>query len=314
MIYTLTLNPSIDYIVSMDEFQLHKTNRTTYEQMLPGGKGLNVSTVLQNLGSASTALGFVAGFTGEEIKRLTKEIGVAHDFIEVPKGASRINVKLKDIEGTEINGNGPEIGEEQIEALMQKLEKLEFGDILVMAGSIPGSLPETIYSDIMKRLETKGVLFVVDATKKLLLHALEHRPFLIKPNNYELGEIFGVELSDRKAVVPYARQLQKKGARNVLVSMAGDGAVLLDEKGAVHMAAVPKGTLVNAVGAGDSMVAGFLAGWNETKNYRHAFQMGVAAGSASAYSEFLATKEEIQRLYLEVKADYENNGCLEEFS
>lgn len=305
MIYTLTFNPSIDYIVSVDGFQMHKTNRTTYEQILPGGKGLNVSTVLHNLGVENTALGFVAGFTGEEIKRLTSEIGFSYDFIEVERGFCRINLKMKDFEGTEINGKGPELETYHVERLMEKLLKLESGDILVMAGSIPGSLPATIYSDIMKILKENKVLFVVDATKKLLLNVLEHHPFLIKPNNFELGEIFGVEISKREEVIPYARKMQEMGARNVLVSMAGDGAVLVDENGKVHMAEAPKGKLVNAVGAGDSMVAGFLAGWEEKKEYRHAFQMGVAAGSASAYSEFLATKEEILKLYEVVEASYE---------
>ena len=305
MIYTLTFNPSIDYIISMDDFQLHKTNRTTYEQMLPGGKGLNVSTVLYNLGVTSTALGFVAGFTGEEIKRLTKEIGFRYDFIEVENGFSRINVKMKDYEGTEINGKGPELEAHHVERLMEKLSELEAGDVLVMAGSIPGSLPATIYSDIMESLRDKRVLFVVDATKNLLLNSLEHHPFLIKPNNFELGEIFGVELLKREDVIPYARKLQERGARNVLVSMAGEGAVLVDEDGNVHMSEAPKGKLVNAVGAGDSMVAGFLAGWAEKKDYRHAFQMAVAAGSASAYSELLATRKEIEVLYAEVEAAYE---------
>lgn len=297
MIYTVTFNPSLDYIVSVNDFQLNKTNRTTYEQILPGGKGLNVSAVLQNLGIENTALGFIAGFSGEEIKRLAAEYGYKSEFISVPNGFSRINVKMKDFDGTEINGTGPVIGEAQVEALMERLSQLEKGDVLVLAGSIPSSMPDSIYRDIMKELEDKGILFVVDATKKLLLNVLEYRPFLIKPNNHELGEVFGVEINTREEVEPYARKLQEMGARNILVSMAGEGAVLLDEEGEVHILPAPEGTLVNAVGAGDSMVAGFLAGWLEQKDYQHAFKLSVAAGSASAYSELLATREEIMNLY-----------------
>lgn len=297
MIYTVTFNPSLDYTVSVDDFQLGKTNRTKKEQMLPGGKGINVSTVLQNLGITNTALGFVAGFSGREIVRLTEESGFYCDFITVPDGYSRINVKMTDFDGTEINGIGPVIGNDAVEELMAKLRLLREGDILVLAGSIPGSMPDSIYRDILAELEGKGVLYVVDATKDLLLNVLPYHPFLIKPNNHELGEIFGVEIKKREDVEPYARKLQEMGARNVLVSMAGSGAVLLDEQQKVHMLPAPKGVLVNAVGAGDSMVAGFIAGWLEKKDYRHAFYMGLAAGSASAFSENLATREEVARVY-----------------
>ena len=297
MIYTVTFNPSLDYIVSIDNFKLGKTNRTITELMLPGGKGLNVSTVLYNLGIENTALGFTAGFVGEELKRLAKETGYSCDFIDIKEGVSRINVKMKDFDGTEINGMGPVIDEGALNALMKKLDMLKNGDVLVLAGSIPSSMPSDIYSRILEALNGRGIRFVVDATKNLLLNVLQFRPFLIKPNNHELGEIFGVTLVSKDDVVPYAKKLQEMGAVNVLVSMAGEGAVFVDETGKVHQLDAPKGILVNAVGAGDSMVAGFLAGWEEQRNYEHAFKMAVAAGSASAFSELLATKDEIRTLY-----------------
>ena len=297
MIYTVTFNPSLDYIISVNNFQMGKTNRTAEEQLLPGGKGINVSTVLWNLGIESTALGFTAGFTGKEIEKRSREIGFACDFIPVEHGFSRINIKLKDFDGTEINGMGPAIDASAVDILLGKLDQLKAGDILVLAGSIPDSMPDSIYRDILARLSKKDVLFVVDATKDLLMNVLEYRPFLIKPNNHELGEIFQKNLSTREEVIPYARKLQELGARNVLVSMAGEGAVLLDENGRVYMQPAPKGTLVNAVGAGDSMVAGFIAGWEQKRDYLHAFKMGISAGSASAFSEFLATRKEIDRIY-----------------
>ena len=297
MIYTVTFNPSIDYIVSMNGFELGKTNRTTKEQMFAGGKGINVSTVLSNLGIENIALGFIAGFTGQQLKHMASEAGLHTDFIELEQGVTRINVKLKDYDGTEINGMGPVISDESVEQLKSQLRDLQVGDMVVLAGSIPSSMSSSIYRDIMSELATRGVKFVVDATKDLLLNVLEFHPFLIKPNNHELGEIFGVELKTRESVVPFAKKLQKKGARNVLVSMAGEGAVLVAETGEVFMCPAPKGVLVNAVGAGDSMVAGFLAGWEEQRNYLHAFKMGLAAGSASAFSELLATREEIETVY-----------------
>lgn len=301
MIYTVTFNPSLDYIVSVKEFELGKTNRTSYEQILAGGKGINVSTVLKNLEVENVALGFTAGFTGKEITRMAEDGGLRCDFIILEKGCSRINVKMKDFDGTEINGMGPIIDSEAVERLMNRLRMLKEGDILVLAGSIPSSMSDSIYRDIMSELSGKGIEFIVDATKDLLLNVLEFQPFLIKPNNHELGEIFGVELRTRESVVPYARKLQEMGARNVLVSMAGEGAVLLDEKEQIFMLPAPKGELVNAVGAGDSMVAGFLAGWSTTKDSYHAFKMGVAAGSASAFSEFLATKDEVWKIYESMK-------------
>lgn len=301
MIYTVTFNPSLDYIVTVKDFRLGETNRTASEQMLPGGKGINVSTVLENLGFENTALGFVAGFTGREITRKVQELGFRHEFIELQDGWSRINIKMKDFDGTEINGQGPAIKEADVQTLLERLDQLGEGDILVLAGSIPSSMPETIYADILKRLDGKGVMTVVDATNDLLMEVLKYRPFLIKPNQHELGEIFGVELTTQESVIPYAKKMQEKGAVNVLVSMGGKGAVLLDENGDVHMLPAPKGNLVNAVGAGDSMVAGFLAGWLEKQDYMHAFRMGVSAGSASAFSEFLATRQEVESVYSSIE-------------
>lgn len=297
MVYTVTFNPSLDYIVSMDSFTMGMTNRTVEEQLFPGGKGVNVSIVLNNLGIGSTTLGFTAGFTGAYIEEELHEMGLMTDFIHVDNGFSRINVKLKDYDGTEINGMGPKIDDAAVEALYGKLDALKEGDILILAGSIPKFLPDDIYSNIMARLEQRGIVFVVDATKDLLLNVLQYRPFLIKPNNHELGEIFGVTLSTQEEVVPYAKKLQESGARNVLVSMAGEGAVLADEAGGIHALPAPKGKLINAVGAGDSMVAGFLAGWITKKDYGHAFRMGVATGSASAFSELLATREDVERVF-----------------
>lgn len=297
MIYTVTFNPSLDYIVSVDDFQVGRTNRTTSELILPGGKGINVSTVLWNLGIESTALGFVAGFTGDVIEREVRKLGVRSGFIHLEDGISRINLKLRNIEGTEINGQGPAIGEAQVERLMGQLNELKQGDVLVLAGSIPSTMPDDMYRRIMAMLSGRGVLTVVDATKELLLPVLEYHPFLIKPNNHELGEIFDTELRTREEVIPYGHRLRELGARNVLISMAGEGAVLIAEDGSVYNAPAPKGTYVNGVGAGDSMVAGFLAGWLQKQQYGHAFYMGMAAGSASAYSEQLATRAEVTEVY-----------------
>ena len=300
MIYTVTFNPSLDYIVSVDDFKLGLTNRTSSELILPGGKGTNVSTVLKNLGLESTALGFVAGFTGNEIVKRLNDIGIKSDFISIENGISRINLKLKSIDGTEINGAGPDISEEKVNELMDKLNQLKEGDVLVLAGSIPSSMPDDMYEKIMARLDGRGVMIVVDATRDLLVNVLKYHPFLVKPNNHELGEIFGVELKNRQDVIPYGKKLQEKGARNVLISMAGEGAVLVAENGQVFEKPAPKGTLVNGVGAGDSMVAGFMAGWMEKQDHEYAFHMGISAGSASAFSENLATREEVQAVYEQV--------------
>lgn len=301
MIYTVTFNPSLDYIVTVDDFKLGLTNRTTSELMLPGGKGINVSIVLSNLGIENTALYFAAGFVGDEITRLVKESGILADAIPIEEGCSRINLKLKSIDGTEINGMGPVISADKLKILMDKLDALKEGDTLCLAGSIPSSMPGTIYSDICSKLDGRGIRIVVDATKDLLLNVLQYHPFLIKPNNHELGEIFGVELKTRESVVPYAKKLREKGARNVLISMAGEGGVLVAEDGSVSMSEAPKGKLVNGVGAGDSMVAGFLYGYMTKKDYEYAFKMGLSAGSASAFSEYLATKDEVETVYETIK-------------
>lgn len=304
MIYTVTFNPSLDYIVTVPEFTCGRVNRTSGEKLFPGGKGINVSIVLKNLGVESTALGFFAGFTGEKLKSLMEEKGIRADFIPVAEGMSRINVKLRSDEETEINGQGPAIGEQDIKKLYEKIDQLSEGDILVLAGSIPDVMPKTIYMDIMEHLQEKKLHIVVDATKDLLVNVLQYHPFLIKPNNHELGEIFGVELSEKAEVMKYAGKLQEMGARNVLVSMAGDGAVLVAEDGSVYEAKAPKGKVVNSVGAGDSMVAGFLAGYLESKDYEKAFYMGLCTGSASAFSEELATKEEVNVLFNQYKKTF----------
>lgn len=300
MICTVTFNPSLDYIVSVEDFKLGLTNRTSSELMLPGGKGINVSTVLMNLGIENTALGFMAGFVGDEIVRKLEEMGVRSDFIRIPEGVSRINLKLKSIDGTEINGMGPEISAEKVQELMKKLDTLKEGDVLFLAGSIPSSMPDDMYEKIMARLDGKGVMIVVDATRDLLVNVLKYHPFLVKPNNHELGEIFGVKLDTRQSVIPYGKKLQEMGAVNVLISMAGEGAVLIDENGRVYEEPAPKGKLINGVGAGDSMVAGFMAGYMEKQDYQYAFHMGIAAGSASAFSENLATREEIEAVYQQI--------------
>lgn len=297
MIYTVTFNPSLDYIVTVEDFRLGLTNRTSSELLLPGGKGLNVSMVLGNLGIESTALGFAAGFTGREIMRRVEEMGVKADFISVEKGFSRINLKLKSIDGTEINGNGPMIEEAVVEKLMDKLDALGRGDVVVLAGSIPGSLPDDMYGKILERLAGRGVVAVVDAAGELLLKVLKYRPFLIKPNIHELGELFGAVPKTKEEALPYGVKLAEMGAVNVLVSMGGEGALLAAGDGRVYASPAPEGRLVNAVGAGDSMVAGFLAGWMESGDYEHAFRMGLSAGSASAFSQRLATGEEIREVY-----------------
>ena len=293
MIYTVTFNPALDYVVKMDSLELGMVNRSKSEAIFYGGKGINVSTVLKNIGVDSVALGFVAGFTGKEIEDGVKAMGVKTDFIQLKNGLSRINVKIKAEQETEINGQGPAIAEADIKKLYEKLDTLSDGDILVLAGSIPDVMPGSMYMDIMKHLQNKDLKIVVDATKDLLVNVLQYHPFLIKPNNHELGEIFGVKIESKADVITYAKKMQEKGARNVLVSMAGDGAVLVAEDGSIFQSEAPKGKVVNSVGAGDSMVAGFVAGYLENGSYEKAFQMGVCTGSASAFSEELATKAEV---------------------
>lgn len=296
MIYTVTFNPSLDYIVSVKDFRPGMTNRTSSELMLVGGKGINVSIVLGNLGIKSTALGFIAGFTGDEIVRRLHNGGINSEFIKINDGISRINIKLKSIDGTEINGQGPHIDSSHIEQLMNRLRRLESGDVLVLAGSIPAGISDNIYKDIMDMLKDKGVQIVVDATSRLLTNVLEYNPFFIKPNQHELGDIFNVTLNTQEEVIPYALELKKMGAVNVCVSMGGKGAILVADDGNVYKAKAPDGILKNSVGAGDSLVAGFLSGWIEKKDYEYAFRKGVATGSASAFSERLATNGEVNDL------------------
>ena len=297
MIYTVTFNPAIDYIVHTGTMQVGQVNRSQGEELYFGGKGINVSFVLHELGLPSKALGFVAGFTGAAIEAGIQEQGIATDFVHLDSGFSRINVKIKSGEETELNGQGPNISEAAVAELFEKLNQLQDGDILILAGSIPNTMPADSYEKILAHLSDKKIKVVVDATKDLLLKVLPYHPFLIKPNNHELGELFGVTLHSIEEIATYAKKLQEKGAVNVLVSMAGKGAVLLAEDGSVYAAEAPKGTLKNGVGAGDSMVAGFLAEYGESGDYEHAFRMGLAAGSASAFSEQLATKDEIKKVY-----------------
>lgn len=296
MIYTVTFNPAIDYVVHADDMQVGAVNRSRQEEVYFGGKGINVSVVLHELGFASKALGFVAGFTGEAIEQGLRADGIETDFIHLEKGFSRINVKIKSGEETELNGQGPEIPEDKLRQLFDQLEQVQDGDTIILAGSIPASLPADVYEQILRHLSGKQVRAVVDATRDLLVNVLKYKPFLIKPNNFELGEIFGVPLKDDvDEIVRYAGKLQEIGAKNVLVSMAGDGAVLLDENGGVHACGVCKGTVKNSVGAGDSMVAGFVAGC-ETGDYDYALKLGTATGGATAFSEGLAKKELIAEL------------------
>jgi 1-phosphofructokinase len=296
MIHTITLNPSLDYIVKVNSFKVDSLNRTEEEQIYAGGKGINVSIVLTNLGVENKALGYVAGFTGDEIVRQVKNHSVDCEFIKLESGLSRINVKLKSDGETEINGSGPEITEENLKVLFEKLSHLTKGDYLVLSGSIPGSVPDDIYEKIMISLLDKGVEFIVDATKDLLLKVLKYKPFLIKPNHHELAEMFNVKLEGDEDIIKYGKKLQEMGAKNVLVSMAGDGAILLPENGEPVKREVPKGTLKNSVGAGDSQVAGFICGYLKNNDIYEAFKMGIATGSASAFSEELATKEEVYNL------------------
>lgn len=296
MIYTVTFNPALDYVIKVNHFTLGQVNRTVQENIFYGGKGINVSALLANLGYDSTALGFVAGFTGEEIEKGVGRLGFQSDFIRVERGMSRINVKLKSDDESDINGMGPEITAQDVKQLFAQLERLTGGDVLVLSGSIPASIDDDIYERIMERLDGRGVRIVVDAEKDLLLNVLKYHPFLIKPNNYELGQMFGVTLTGEDEIVTYARKLQSMGASNVLVSMAKDGAILVAENGQVFRQAVARGKVKNSVGAGDSMVAGFIAGYLERGQYEYALKLGTACGGATAFSDGIGTKEEIERL------------------
>ena len=300
MIYTVTLNPAIDYVVHISDLKPGTIRRTTQESLQFGGKGVNVSTVLGRLGVENVALGFVAGFTGRALEDGLAADGVRTDFIRLHEGFTRINVKIKAGTESEINGRGPAISPDDLEMLLFQLSRLKEGDLLVLAGSAPAGVPEDIYQRILARLEGRGVSAVVDAEKGLMLEALAYRPFLIKPNHLELGDMVGHMLRTEEELVEAARSLQKKGARNVLVSMAGAGALLLDESGGVHRAVAPKGEVRNSVGSGDAMVAGFLAGWQRTGRYEEALRLAVAAGSATAFSEELVRRGEAEALLSQV--------------
>ena len=297
MIYTVTFNPSLDYVVQVEHFQGDAVNRTSEEHVYPGGKGNNVAVIASNLGMKSRALGFKAGFTGAAMEQMLQEFGCDTDFIALEEGVTRINVKVKSDDEFEINGQGPRISEEKILQLYKKLDALESGDVLVLSGSIPNTLPDDMYERIMERLAGTGVRISVDATKDLLMNVLKYHPFLIKPNNHELGEMFGVRLESDGEIAEYARRLQEMGARNVLVSMAGDGAILITEDGSVLKQLPPAGEVINSVGAGDSMVAGFLTGYLKTGSYKEALKLGTAAGSATAFTSWLADHEAIDKLY-----------------
>ena len=295
MIYTVTFNPAIDYVVHTDAMQVGMVNRSHGEKIYYGGKGINVSVILKELGIPSRALGFVAGFTGAAIEKGEQEMGIATDFVHLESGFSRINVKIKSGEETELNGQGPVIDDAAVKALFWKLDDLQDGDTIILAGSIPNTMPSDIYEKILAYLDGRQIRTVVDATNDLLKNVLKYKPFLIKPNNFELGELFGVTLHSREEIAAYAGKLQEMGARNVLVSMAEDGALLLEENGTCHNCGVCSGTVKNSVGAGDSMLAGFLAGL-EQGDAAYALKLGTAAGGATTFSEGLAKREEIDRL------------------
>ncbi|MCH5273685.1 MAG: 1-phosphofructokinase [Lachnospiraceae bacterium] len=296
MIYTMTLNPALDYNITVEEFREGRVNRSSKEELVAGGKGLMVSRMLHNLGVESTAFGLAAGFTGAELVRMVHEAGVRTNFVTLPAGMTRINVKLwGGIEG-EINAAGPEYDEKSLQALLEKLNVLTSKDILVLAGTVPASVPKDLYARIMKQMKEKSPRIAVDATGELLRGVIRFCPFLVKPNHHELGELYEVTLKTKEEVLPYAKKLREEGAVNVLVSMAGEGAVLAAADGSVWFGEAPKGTVVNSVGAGDSMVAGFLAAYEGKNDAEKAFRNGIAAGSATAFSAGLAVKEEVESL------------------
>ena len=301
MIYTVTLNPSIDYVVSMDQLTEGAVNRVSTENFYAGGKGINVSQILNQHEIENMALGFIGGFTGDFIKGNLQEKGIQTKFIELNQGVSRINMKIKTShDETEINGSGPMISEENIQELYRQLDELTSSDTLVLAGSIPACLPDDFYEQIMKYLQEKQVKVIVDATKNLLLNVLKYRPFLIKPNHHEIAEMFNVKISTTEELIHYGNQLKEMGAQNVLISMGGDGAILIAENGMVYRSNVPKGVVKNSVGAGDSMVAGFIAGYEKTASYEEALRLGAASGSATAFSSDVATREYIDQLVKEI--------------
>ena len=301
MIYTVTLNPSIDYVIKVKELVKGHINRVNEEHVYPGGKGINVTRILKNLDNDNIALGFVSGFTGDYIINSLKELGLKSNFIKVEQGFTRINVKIKSEEETEINGQGPNIKKEELDEFYKVIDQLVDGDILILSGSIPSCLDEKLYEDIMKRVEHKNIKVVVDATKNLLLNVLKYKPFLIKPNNHELAEMFNVELNTTQDIIFYAEKLKEMGAQNVLISMGKDGALLVSEDNQVLISSVAKGEVVNSVGAGDSMVAGFISGYLKSQNYEDALRLGAASGGATAFSYDLAIREFIDKLVKEIK-------------
>lgn len=301
MIYTITFNPALDYIAQVENFEIGQINRTKTEKILPGGKGLNVSTVLKNLGLENTALGFIAGFTGKELKRKIEEYGIETDFIEVKNGITRINVKISSKEETALNGNGPEISEEELQQLLEKIERIQENDIVILAGNVPKCIKNDIYEIICNKLEKNGVTFIVDSTRELLINVLKYKPFLIKPNKDELQETFNVKINTNEQIVEYAKKLQEMGAQNVLISLGGEGAILVTKDNKQYYKKAPKGQVVNTVGAGDSMVAGFIVGYLKSGDYEQALKMGIATGSASTFSINLATKEEVEILLKNIK-------------
>lgn len=303
MIYTVTLNPSIDYVIKVDKMTTGNINRVNEEHVYPGGKGINVTRILKSLDNDNIALGFVSGFTGDYIINSLQELNLKSDFIKVKEGFTRINVKVKSEEETEINGQGPKISEEELNQFYKVIDKLVDGDILILSGSIPSCLDERLYESIMKKVEDRDIKVIVDATKNLLLNVLKYKPFLIKPNNYELAEMFNVELNSTEDVVFYARKLKEMGAQNVLISMGKDGALLVTENDEVFASSVAKGEVVNSVGAGDSMVAGFIAGYLKSNSYEEALRLGAASGGATAFSSDLATREFIDKLVDEIKIE-----------
>lgn len=296
MIYTVTLNPSIDYVVRLESLVTGITNRTTSEEYYFGGKGINVSCVLAELDLESTAFGFVAGFTGEAIEKGIRNDKIITDFIKLEKGISRINIKIKAGEETEINCQGPHIEENELLRLLNKVDRINDGDTIVIAGNVPNTMPDDVYERILERIKGKKVRIIVDATKKLLLNSLKYKPFLIKPNRQELSEIFETEVSTEADIEKYAKELQKLGAQNVLISLGGDGAMLIDEFGEKHKQGVLKEKVINTVGSGDSMVAGFIAGYEKEHSYPYALKLGSACGNATAFLSGLATKEKINEL------------------
>ena len=303
MIYTVTLNPSIDYVIKVDKLTTGNINRVNEEHVYPGGKGINVTRILKSLDNDNIALGFVSGFTGDYIINSLQELNLKSDFIKVKEGFTRINVKVKSEEETEINGQGPKISAEELNQFYKVIDKLVDGDILILSGSIPSCLDERLYESIMKKVEDRDIKVIVDATKNLLLNVLKYKPFLIKPNNHELAEMFNVELNSTEDVVFYARKLKEMGAQNVLISMGKDGALLVTENDEVFASSVAKGEVVNSVGAGDSMVAGFIAGYLKSNSYEEALRLGAASGGATAFSSDLATREFIDKLVDEIKIE-----------